>query len=99
EILHAEFGIDFTKMEQWRAGRRARTDDHAVALSHGGIWAMEQLDCYFRITALNRQIAALEREAASGGLDEAGQALLRSQRALRESLRSVYRDQAQSIYR
>lgn len=99
ELLHAEFGVDFAKMNEWRASRSAHADDPSVPLSHGGIWAMEQLDCYFRITALNRQIAALEREAASGDLDEAGLALLQSQRTLRETLQNVYRDQALSIYR
>jgi hypothetical protein len=101
DILRREFDIDFAKMDQWRDIRHLHrmAAGPAVPPHHAGIRAMEQLDCYFRITALNRQIAALEREAASGNLDEAGAALLQSQRALRETLQRVYRDQAQSIYR
>ncbi len=101
DILHREFDIDFAKLDQWRDSRHLHrmVASPAVPLHHAGIWAMEQLDCYFRITALNRQIAALEREAKLDGLDESGHALLESQRALREALRAVYRGQARSIYR
>jgi Putative rhamnosyl transferase len=101
EILHGEFAIDFEKMEQWRRNRQLRTVPAAdsVPLSHDGMWAKEQLDTYFRITAFNRQIAALEHEDEGGRLDAAGQALLEKQRALRETLRGIYREQALSMFR
>jgi Putative rhamnosyl transferase len=101
ELLHREFGIDFDKMERWRNDRelrRALADD-AAPLSHSGTWVKEQLDCYFRITALNRQIQALERKAMRDGLDAAGHALLAQQRALCETLRNVYHEQAHAIFR
>jgi Putative rhamnosyl transferase len=100
DVLHRDFGIDFAKVDRWRNSRRPqRTASLDVPLHSAGNSAMEQLDCYFRITALNRQIAALEREAQLEGLDEAGRTLLESQRALREELRARYRSQAVSIYR
>jgi hypothetical protein len=101
EVLHRDFGIDFGKVQEWRKSQvsGAAPDDQAVPDSHAGIAAMEQLDCYFRVTALNRQIAALERQAALGGPDDATQSLLQKQRALREALLDIYRDQAKSIYR
>jgi hypothetical protein len=100
-ILRSEFNIDFAKMEQWRHSRHLRrmAAGPAIPLRHPGIQAMEQLDCYFRITALNRQIAALERQARLGGPDESARGLLESQRAHRDALLAVYRDQARSIYR
>ncbi len=60
---------------------------------------MEQLDCYFRITALNCQIETLERQAQRNSLDAAGLALLEKQPVLRETLKSVYREQARSMFR
>jgi len=95
EILHRDFGIDFDKVAEWRKDRAA----HAAPLSHSGIPAMEQLDCYFRISALNRQIAALERRADNGDAGPADTELLEKQRALREALRDVYGRQAVSIFR
>ena len=101
DALHGGFAIDFAKMDEWRRNWELRTASagDAAPLTHDGMWAKEQLDTYFRITALNRQIAALERRAKGDGLDADGQALLDQQRARRETLRSVYREQATSMFR
>jgi Putative rhamnosyl transferase len=100
DVLRRDFGIDFAKVDRWRDSRHLqRTASLDVPLHHAGNSAMEQLDCYFRITALNRQIAALEHEAELEGLDESGRTLLETQRALREELRALYRSHAVSIYR
>lgn len=88
--LHRDFGIDFDKVEQWR-GAQASGDTMASA-SHSGMWGTEQLDCYFRITALNRQIDALERAAPENG--DADAALLASQRALKAELQRQFRERA-----
>lgn len=100
ERLHADFGIDFDKVAQWRSTMRpSGTSRSGVPANHAGMIGTEQLDCYFRITALNRQIECLERGAAGAGHDAGRQPLLASQRAKREELLSVYRRQALSLFR
>ena len=101
ENLHRDFAIDFAKVEQWRGDRALRTasDDDSIPLQHSGMWAKEQLDCYFRITALNRQIAALEGQAERCGSDTAAAALIARQRALRDELCRVFREQARTMFR
>ena len=59
----------------------------------------EQLDCYFRISALNRQIAILERDAGNAGADGSLDRLLASQRRARDELVRRFHDQAQSHFR
>jgi hypothetical protein len=68
--LRADFGIDFAKVGAWRAARNAAQQNR-----HGGFLAREQLDCFFRIAALNRQIAALERKQRRDGMNEKDEAM------------------------
>jgi hypothetical protein len=86
--LRSDFGIDFAKVEAWRA-RQGKTKPGG----HAGFRAREQLDCFFRITALNRQIAALERKQERQGMDEKDESLLLQQQ--RERLELVNRLQMQ----
>ena len=57
QTLRAEFGIDFAKIESLAGPAARRGADRARRFL-----AREQLDCFFRITALNRQIATLTRK-------------------------------------
>lgn len=68
--LRTDFAIDFDKVGAWRAERNAARQDR-----HGGFLAREQLDCFFRIAALNRQIAALERKQQRDGMNEKDEAM------------------------
>lgn len=85
--LHTEFGIDFDKILEWRASQWEKERDRLSGGSaHKGMPGTEQLDCYFRITALNKQIVSLERELARGGLGGGVHALLARQRGARDQL-------------
>jgi hypothetical protein len=100
-LLHAEFGIDFDKMQRWRANRelRAIAAGDNIPRSHAGMAGTEQLDCYFRISALNRQISILERDAQDAGADLSPDSLLASQRRARDQLVRRFHEQAQSLFR
>jgi Putative rhamnosyl transferase len=78
--LYADFGIDFAKVAAWRAAHPAPPEGHA------GFLAREQLDCCFRIAALNRQLDALARKQAEAGLNRADETLLLQQQRLRLDL-------------
>jgi len=99
--LHSDFGIDFDKMQRWRENHELRTIgmDGNAPRSHAGMAGTEQLDCYFRITALNRQIAILERDAGAAGANGSSDQLLASQRRARDELVRRYQEQAQSHFR
>jgi hypothetical protein len=98
EVLHKNFGIDFRKVNEWRENSDFRVSRNNTGDTHPGMWGTEQLDCYFRITVLNKQIAALERRAGREGPDAAARPLIEEQRALRDELRRLFRQQAQSIF-
>jgi Putative rhamnosyl transferase len=99
--LHADFGIDFDKVQCWRADHELRAIGRGdnIPRSHDGMAGTEQLDCYFRITALNRQIAILERDAGNADADGSLDRLLASQRRARDELVRRFHDQAQSHFR
>jgi hypothetical protein len=99
ESLRYDFGIDFARVEQWRTDSQRQRGGDQPPRSHLGMPSTEQLDCYFRITALNRQIDVLERQAEEEDLDAAGKALLLRQRAARDDLMQIFREQARSIFR
>jgi hypothetical protein len=99
--LHADFGIDFDKIRRWRGNhelRALRTSDN-IPRSHAGMAGTEQLDCYFRISALNRQISILERGASNAGANAAPDQLLASQRRARDELVGRFHEQALSHFR
>ena len=100
-LLRSDFGIDFEKVERWRANRdlRALPLSDADPHRHPGMAGTEQLDCYFRITALNRQISILEREASHADPQAPVHPLLAQQRAARDRLIRIFREQAQSNFR
>jgi hypothetical protein len=79
--LRSDFGIDFAKIDSWRARRSASEPNE-----HSGFRAREQVDCFFRITALNRQIAALERKQKRQGMEEKDESLLLQQQRIRLEL-------------
>jgi hypothetical protein len=97
KILHEQFGINFEKVENWRRNHLPKNGADAGG-NHSGMWGTEQLDCYFRISALNRQIAVLEREAELSRLDEDGLALLARQNALRAELQHLFNIQANANF-
>jgi hypothetical protein len=83
--LQNDFGIDSAKVAIWRANdalRRAQSPQDF----HPGLSSGEQHDCYFRICALNRQIAVLERKEQEIGLNKADEMLMLQQRRERLSL-------------
>ena len=100
-LLRSDFGIDFEKVERWRANRdlRALPLSDADPHRHPGMAGTEQLDCYFRITALNRQISILEREASHADPQAPVHPLLAQQRAARDRLIRIFLEQAQSNFR
>jgi hypothetical protein len=91
--LRAEFGIDFAKIETWRARRRS-----APPTEHAGFLAREQLDCFFRIAALNRQIAALDRKQHRNGLNAKDEMLLLKQQRARLELVKQLRKQGSDLF-
>ena len=98
--LHADFGIDLAKVAQWRAERELRVEPaSAETIQHPGMAGTEQLDCYFRITALNRQIEILERNIVQSGGDIQSDELLARQRFARDALVAKFREQAQTLFR
>jgi len=99
--LRADFGIDFDKIQRWRENpelRALRTNDN-VPRRHAGMAGTEQLDCYFRISALNRQISILERDGRDAGVNGSPDQLLAGQRRARDELVWRFHEQAQSHFR
>ncbi len=64
--LHSDFGIDFAKVQVLRAKNASTRNDTSPRL-HRGLSSREQHDCYFRIAALNRQIAVLNHKQQQDG--------------------------------
>jgi hypothetical protein len=91
--LRADFGIDFSKVEAWRARQ-----GNAEANHHSGFLAREQLDCFFRITALNRQIAALERKQRRDGMNERDESLIVKQQRARLELLYRLQEQGRELF-
>jgi Putative rhamnosyl transferase/Polysaccharide pyruvyl transferase len=92
QTLRAEFGIDFAKIETWRARRRG-----APPTEHAGFPAREQLDCFFRISALNRQIAALDRKQQRNGINAKDEMMLLKQQRARLKLVRQLRKQGSEL--
>ena len=84
------FGIAVDKVSRWRSLNGHSARDHA------GMAGTEQLDCYFRITALNRQIASLE--AHRDCPDPQHDALLVQQRQARDALIATFNRQAFELF-
>jgi hypothetical protein len=97
EILHRDFGIDFAKVEAWRASS-ALQRMQAQPARHVGLSGREQHDCYFRIAALNRQIAVLEQKKRQDGLDDKDELLILKQREARRRLLERFQRQGQQLY-
>ena len=97
EILHRDFGIDFAKVEAWRA-RGALQRMQAQPARHVGLSGREQHDCYFRIAALNRQIAVLEQKKRQHGLDDKDELLILKQKEARRRLLERFQRQGQQLY-
>jgi hypothetical protein len=91
--LRAEFGIDFAKIQAWRARRR-----DPPQREHVGLAAPEQLDCFFRIAALNRQIAALSRKQQRNGINDKDEMLLLKQQRARLELVAQLRKQGTELF-
>jgi hypothetical protein len=91
--LRSDFGIDFAKVQAWRTENASRQTD-ASATTYRGLSSREQHDCYFRIAALNRQIALLGNKQQKSGLDHDAELLLLRQREAR--LRLLRRLQQQA---
>lgn len=98
EILHRDFGIDFAKVGAWRA-KGALQRRQAQPARHVGLSGREQHDCYFRIAALNRQIAVLEQKKQQAGLDDKDELLILKQREARLRLLERLQRQGQQLYR
>jgi Putative rhamnosyl transferase len=75
DILRADFTIDFDALAQWRGDPALRRPDTRRD-RHSGLSGREQHDCCFRLGALNRQIAALERKRRQSGTDDEDELLL-----------------------
>ena len=95
--LHSDFGIDFAKVQAWRAESDLRRNDTSPRL-HRGLSSREQHDCYFRIAALNRQIAVLNRKQQESGLDQDAELLLLRQREARLRLLRRLQQQADQLF-
>jgi hypothetical protein len=93
QTLRAEFGIDFAKIEAWRARRR-----ESPPTEHAGFLAREQLDCFFRIAALNRQIAALNRKQQRYGMNDKDEMMLLKQQRARLDLVTQLRKQGSELF-
>lgn len=97
KTLHADFGVDFAKVEKWRANDAVRRAQ-ALPDRHAGLSSAEQQDCCFRIAALNCQIAALERKQQHDVLDNEGALLLLKQREARLQLLETLQRQGQQLF-
>jgi hypothetical protein len=97
ESLRSHFGIDFAKMEAWRANDAIRRAQ-AEPLRHPGLSSREQHDGFFRLAALNRQIALLKRKARENGLDKNDELLLLQQREARLKLLERLHDRRRQIF-
>lgn len=95
--LHRDFGIDFAKVQAWRAENALRRNDTSPKL-HRGLSSREQHDCYFRIAALNRQIAVLNHQQQQNGLDHDTELLLLKQREARLRLLRRLQQQADQLF-
>jgi Putative rhamnosyl transferase len=91
--LRSEFGIDFDKMSNWRASRAGAPSDR-----HGGLLMREQVDCFFRVTALNRQIDVLEDKQRRGDCSEQDAFLLLKQRSARIELVNRLKRQGSDLF-
>jgi hypothetical protein len=95
--LHSDFGIDFAKVQAWRAENASIRSDTSSKL-HQGLSSREQHDCYFRIAALNRQIAVLNHMQQQSGLDQDTELLLLRQREARLRLLQRLQQQADQLF-
>jgi hypothetical protein len=95
--LHSDFGIDFAKVQAWRAENALRQNDTSPRL-HQGLSSREQHDCYFRIAALNRQIAVLNHKQQQDGLDHDVELLLLRQREARLRLLQRLQQQPNKLF-
>ncbi len=93
QALRTDFGIDFSKVQTWRS-----RSGNTRPVRHPGFAAREQLDCFFRITALNRQIAALERKQQRNGMTNKDETLLLTQQRARLELINRLRQQGHDLY-
>jgi len=97
--LHSDFGIDFAKVQAWRAkSASTRSDASPTPTLHRGLSSREQHDCYFRIAALNRQIAVLSKRQQQSGLDHDAELLLLRQREARLRLLQRLQQQADQLF-
>lgn len=96
-ILHNNFGIDFAKVETWRRNDVLRRQQ-VQSKRHDGLSSREQHDCYFRITALNRQIAVLEHKQRQVGLDRSDELLVLKQRQARLRLLDRLQRQGSQLF-
>ena len=95
--LHSDFGIDFAKVQAWRAENALRQNVASPRL-HQGLSSREQHDCYFRIAALNRQIAVLNHKQQQDGLDHDVELLLLRQREARLRLLQRLQQQPNKLF-
>jgi hypothetical protein len=91
--LARAFGIDLAKVAQWRAGAGGE-----AATGHDSQPVAAHYDRIFALTALNRQIEALERRLRDGGADPALSELLEQQRAARDALLARHRDLSRAAF-
>lgn len=97
ESLRGQFGIDFARIEAWRANDAMRSAK-GEPLRHPGLSSREQHDCFFRLAALNRQIALLKRKERENGLDDDDELLLLQQREARLKLLERLHEQGHQIF-
>ena len=65
---------------------------------HAGFLTREQLDRFFRITALNRQIATLTRKQQRNGMNDKDEMLLLKQQRARLDLITQLREQGSELF-
>jgi hypothetical protein len=97
ESLRSDFGIDFARMETWRASDKMHRAQ-AERLGHPGLSSREQHDSFFRLAALNRQIEVLKRKERENGLDKDDELLLLQQREARLKLLERLHDQGHHVF-
>jgi hypothetical protein len=98
QALRRDFGIDFGKMEAWRRNEALRRAPEQQRDRHAGLSSREQHDCYFQITALNRQIAVLERKRQADGLDDRDELLILKKREERLQLLERLQRQGRELF-